>query len=270
LDFNSNFHGIIFCNTKRNVDTLVHQLTKLNYRAAALHGDVTQDQREKILKQFRTGHVKVLVATDVAARGIDVEDLTHIINYSLPLSSESYVHRIGRTGRAGKKGVAISFVIPSEKRKLNSIERNNNCKLIQKEFPLPKDIIEKKEEQVKEIIKNIIEANMGKSSKYKAMADGLLKKYHAGEVVSAILKYSFKNELDVNSYNDLGQLRMSSSREGRKKRQRGRRRPRSRDRRSNNEFDNKKTEHKTFSDHQANNKDKKPRNSSFKKKRRRR
>ena len=155
VDFYIDFYGIIFCNTKATVDTLTQQLTKLNYHAAALHGDITQGQREKILQQFRNKHIKILVATDVAARGIDVNDLTHVINYSLPQSPESYVHRIGRTGRAGKKGISITLVIPSEKRTLKFVEKINKCTILKQKLPSAKEIIKHKEAQIKTIIKNI-------------------------------------------------------------------------------------------------------------------
>ncbi|MBT3297892.1 DEAD/DEAH box helicase [archaeon] len=205
IDSNIDFHGIIFCNTKAAVDTLAHQLTRMNYSSAALHGDITQSQREKILQKFRNKYVKVLIATDVAARGIDVNDLTHVINFSLPQSPESYVHRIGRTGRAGKKGISITLVIPSERRKLSFVERINSCKLKKHKLPSPKKIIEDKEAQIKVIIKNIIESNKNKSSKYKNMADDLLKDNDPSEIVSAVLKYSFKSELEASNYKDISE-----------------------------------------------------------------
>jgi len=219
------FHGIIFCNTKISVDTLTSQLTNMNYSVAALHGDITQSQREKILQQFRNGSVKILVATDVAARGIDVTDLTHVINYSLPQSPELYVHRIGRTGRAGKKGISITFVIPSERRKLNFIERINKCKLIKRKLPSAKEIIKNKEVQIKTVIKNIIDANAGKSSKYTSMAEDLLKGHNPCEVISAVIKYSFKNELDLSTYKEISKPTMSSSDSDNTRFRRGRRRP---------------------------------------------
>ncbi len=211
IDFYSDFHGIVFCNTRATVDNLTQQLTKLNYNAAALHGDITQSQREKILQQFRDKYVKILVATDVAARGIDVNDLTHVINFSLPQSPESYVHRIGRTGRAGKQGISITFVIPSEKGKLKFVERINNCKIAKHEIPSPKEIIQNKEMHIKIIIDSIIKVNKGKSSKYTLMAEELLKNYDASEVVSAVLKYSFKNELNTTTYKDISKPSRASS-----------------------------------------------------------
>jgi len=209
IDYYTDFYGIVFCNTKSNVDSLAAQLIKRNYNAAALHGDITQDQRERILQKFKDKTITILVATDVAARGIDVNDLTHVVNYSLPQSPESYVHRIGRTGRAGKKGISITFVIPSEKRKLSFVEKVNKCKLIKQKLPSVKDIIDNKENKIKEIIKNVIKKNKGKKTKYNSMAEELLGKDTAEEVVAAVLKYSFKNELNANSYKDIADAKVS-------------------------------------------------------------
>jgi ATP-dependent RNA helicase DeaD len=187
--------------------------------AAALHGEITQGQREKILQEFRNRQVKVLVATDVAARGIDVQDLTHVVNYSLPQSPESYVHRIGRTGRAGKKGIAITFVIPSERRKLEFVERINRCKIKKQVLPTIHQVIKNREAQIKTVLENIIEANEG--SKYASMAKELLEKHNPEEVVAAILKYSFKTELELNSYKAISETIESPDR-GRQRQRPGR------------------------------------------------
>ncbi len=203
IDYYSDFHGIIFCNTKSSVDTVTNQLLKMDYSAASLHGDITQSQREKILQQFRDKKIKALIATDVAARGIDVNNLTQVINFSLPQSPESYVHRIGRTGRAGKTGIAITFIMPSERQRLSSVERVNNCKLKKAEVPSAKEIIQHKEFLIKDVIRSIIAANKGKDSKYDLMADELLNLYDAKDALSAVLKYSFKNELDTSTYKKL-------------------------------------------------------------------
>ncbi len=272
IDYYIDFHGIIFCNTKTSVDTLANQLTKMNYSAAALHGDITQSQREKILQQFRNGSVKILVATDVAARGIDVNDLTHVINYSLPQSPQLYVHRIGRTGRAGKKGISITFVIPSERRKLNFIERINKCKLIKQKLPSAKEIIKNKETQIKTIIKTIVDANAGKSSKYNSMAEDLLKGHQPCEVISAVLKYSFKNELDLNTYKEISKPTMNSSDSDNNRFRRGRRRPHRRfgKGRFKNRSSEDRSEKKTSSDKRFDKKKKKHGRSEFRQNKKRR
>ncbi len=117
IDIEPDFYGIVFCRTKIGVDEVATRLVAQGYSAEGLHGDVSQAQREKILRKFRDKAVNILVATDVAARGIDVSNLSHVINYSLPQDSESYVHRIGRTGRAGNQGTAITFISGAELRR---------------------------------------------------------------------------------------------------------------------------------------------------------
>ena len=114
--------AIVFCQTKRMVDILAKSLTSYGYPVAALHGDLTQARREKVLDDFRSGRIMVLIATDVAARGLDIEGVTHVINYDIPENPEVYVHRIGRTGRAGKEGKAITFVTSQEEHLLKGIK----------------------------------------------------------------------------------------------------------------------------------------------------
>ncbi|MDD3646591.1 MAG: DEAD/DEAH box helicase [Candidatus Gracilibacteria bacterium] len=124
LDYYNPFKSIIFTRTKREADRLSTMLVSQGYGAKGLHGDMEQRQREEVIKSFKSGQLEILVATDVAARGLDVNDVSHVINYHIPLETESYVHRIGRTGRAGKTGIAISIVTPSEFRGLNRIEKH--------------------------------------------------------------------------------------------------------------------------------------------------
>lgn len=127
------YKAIVFSATKINADKLAHELCDLGFQAAALHGDLKQKVRSRTLEQLRRGKIQILVATDVAARGIDVGDITHVFNYDMPRFCEDYVHRIGRTGRAGKSGTAISFVLPTDLRHLQRIERyiGQRLKLIQ-------------------------------------------------------------------------------------------------------------------------------------------
>ena len=123
LKFEKDFYGIVFCTTKLKAKHLGIKLTKLGFSAGAIHGDLEQDERERIIGKFRQKKIMILTATDVAARGLDIPDLTHIINYSLPRNSDSYVHRIGRTGRAGKPGIAITFVTPEDDSKFIRIRK---------------------------------------------------------------------------------------------------------------------------------------------------
>lgn len=129
LDYTKEFYAIVFCNTKIQTKELSDELNLRGYPADALHGDMSQDQRDLTMKKFKDKKIDLLVCTDVAARGIDVTDLTHVINYGLPQDNESYVHRIGRTGRAGNKGIALSIVSPSDVGKIYQVERITKAKI---------------------------------------------------------------------------------------------------------------------------------------------
>ncbi|WGD34139.1 DEAD/DEAH box helicase [Olleya sp. YS] len=141
-DANPDIFSVIFCRTKRDTQKVAEQLIEDGYSAGALHGDLSQNQRDIVMKQFRTRQIQMLVATDVAARGIDVDDVTHVINYQLSDEIETYTHRSGRTGRAGKTGVSMVIVSKSEVRKLKSIERIINKKFELKEIPNGMEICE--------------------------------------------------------------------------------------------------------------------------------
>ncbi len=123
--------AIIFCHTKRMVDMLVEKLQGLDYKAEAIHGDMSQSKREKVIKQFKSDKIDLMVATDVAARGLDIDDVNYVINYDIPEHPDVYVHRIGRTGRAGKEGVAISFVTKDEKYYLRSITAYTGMEIVE-------------------------------------------------------------------------------------------------------------------------------------------
>ena len=134
-DANPDIFSVIFCRTKRDTQKVAEQLIEDGYSAGALHGDLSQNQRDIVMKQFRSRQIQMLVATDVAARGIDVDDITHVINYQLSDEIETYTHRSGRTGRAGKTGISMVIVSKSEVRRLKSIERIINQKFELKEIP---------------------------------------------------------------------------------------------------------------------------------------
>jgi ATP-dependent RNA helicase DeaD len=201
MDITPDFHGIVFCRTKVMVDDVTMKLKGKDYHAAALHGDISQAQREKILRLFRKRNVHVLVATDVAARGIDVNDLTHVINFSLPQSPESYVHRIGRTGRAGKEGIAISFIIPSEKRRLKFIEKTVKQQLIKGVLPSIKEVLEVKKKGLKTRIDKMLTDDHTK--KYDDITSALLSEHKPEKVVASLLKYIFKSEIETNKYKEV-------------------------------------------------------------------
>ena len=131
---------IIFCRTKDRVDTVCDQLTDLGYNSDKIHGGMEQDDRLEVMNDFKRGEFRYLIATDVAARGIDIDNITHVINYDLPLEKESYVHRTGRTGRAGQRGKAITFVTPFEDRFLSEIEEYIGFKIPTKLAPAKEDV----------------------------------------------------------------------------------------------------------------------------------
>ena len=141
-DANPDIFSVIFCRTKRDTQKVAEQLIEDGYNAAALHGDLSQNQRDLVMKSFRARQIQMLVATDVAARGIDVEDITHVINYQLPDEIETYTHRSGRTGRAGKSGVSMVIVSKSEVRKIKNIERIIGQTFEKKEIPDGMEICE--------------------------------------------------------------------------------------------------------------------------------
>ena len=141
-DANPDIFSVIFCRTKRDTQKVAEQLVEDGYSAGALHGDLSQNQRDLVMNSFRKNQIQMLVATDVAARGIDVDDITHVINYQLPDEPEIYTHRSGRTGRAGKTGISMVIVSKSEIRKIKSIERIINQKFEMKQIPDSKDICE--------------------------------------------------------------------------------------------------------------------------------
>lgn len=142
-DNNPNIYAIIFCRTRRDTQEIADKLIQDGYNADALHGDLSQQQRDIVMKKFRDRVITLLVATDVAARGLDVDDLTHVINYGLPDDTAVYTHRSGRTGRAGKTGVSIAIIHSREKGRLREIERIIGKKFERKEVPTPEHIIEK-------------------------------------------------------------------------------------------------------------------------------
>ena len=150
--------SVVFTNTKKGADELVSDLQARGYFADALHGDLKQTQRDIVMDKFRNGTIDILVATDVAARGIDVDDVEAVFNYDLPQDEEYYVHRIGRTGRAGRSGISFSFVFGKEMRKMRDIERYTKTKLIKHDIPSVADVEEKKVNTFFNQVKEVIEA----------------------------------------------------------------------------------------------------------------
>lgn len=186
LDMESPELAIIFGRTKRRVDELSEALQKRGYSADGLHGDLSQNQRDNVMRKFRDGSIDVLVATDVAARGLDVSGVTHVINFDLPQDPESYVHRIGRTGRAGKEGTAWTFVTPREIDHLHFIERITRQRMNRKPLPSIAEAIEGKQRVTAERILEVVHND--EFSEYKAIAIQLLEQYDSVPLMAAAIK----------------------------------------------------------------------------------
>ena len=206
LDYTQNFYGIVFCRTKSEVDDVTNRLKARNYDAECIHGDITQGLRQKALDLFKKKVLTILVATDVAARGIDVSNLTHVINYSIPQEAESYVHRIGRTGRAGHKGIAITFVTPREARTLAQIKRVTKTEIKRESIPNVSEIIEAKKEALIAYIDEIIKEEDYTS--YESFADKLLAERDARHVVSSILRHFYEDEFLPESYGEIQDVKV--------------------------------------------------------------
>ncbi|WP_462323522.1 DEAD/DEAH box helicase [Desulfoplanes sp.] len=198
IDMAEDFYGIVFCRTKNDVDQTAGRLMDRGYDAEGLHGDISQVQREKILAKFKKHHITILVATDVAARGIDINDLTHVINYALPQDPESYVHRIGRTGRAGKEGTAITFITPAQSRRLLLIQRVTKSTIRKERVPKVEEIIKKKKRKIISLIKETLDADIG--DHFRDMAAELLEDIPEEDLFAAVLQHAFKDELDESNY----------------------------------------------------------------------
>ncbi|HEY4540432.1 MAG TPA: DEAD/DEAH box helicase, partial [Faecalibacter sp.] len=204
-DYYPNIYGIVFCRTRREAKEVADKLMQDGYNADALHGDLSQSQRDHVMEKFRNQNIQILVATDVAARGIDVNELTHVINYNLPDDPEVYVHRSGRTGRAGNKGISIIISNNREGRKIKELERIIASKIEHKNVPTGQEICEKRLFNLIEKIQNI-EVNDEQIDPYMATVqekladldrDDLLKRFVTVEF-NSFLEY-YKDSKDINT-----------------------------------------------------------------------
>jgi len=186
LDIQSPELAIIFGRTKRRVDELFEALNKRGYSAEGIHGDLTQARRDSVLRHFKEGVIDILVATDVAARGLDISGVTHVYNFDIPQDPESYVHRIGRTGRIGKTGSAVTFVTPRELHHLRLIERQTNRKMIRKPIPTLNEALEGQQRFAMEKLMNAVEE--GNLHQHKQLAESLLEDNDSVTLLSAALK----------------------------------------------------------------------------------
>jgi ATP-dependent RNA helicase DeaD len=201
IDMEENFYSLVFCRTKVDVDRIARHLIERGYDADALHGDMSQAQRTNMVEKFKSKKINILVATDVASRGLDVQNLTHVINFALPQDPESYVHRIGRTGRAGKEGSAITFITPAEYRKLQFIRRKAQTDIRKAKLPKIKDIIEAKKAKITNRISDIAKSEL--KEQYRKMSKELLGENDPEDVLAAVLQDSFGGQLDKSRYSQI-------------------------------------------------------------------
>jgi ATP-dependent RNA helicase DeaD len=204
LDSLDEYYGMIFCRTKVDAKTLADELNARGYPSDSMHGDMSQQQRDITMKNFKMKKINMLVCTDVAARGIDVDNLTHVINYGLPQDIESYVHRIGRTGRAGQTGVAITLVEPNERYRLRMVENNTKARIIQATLPTPKELkevmVRKELKKFDTIIEGLskLEADAVFTEKFAALEkEDLLKVMYNHIFKSQISRYDHAPSLEI-------------------------------------------------------------------------
>jgi ATP-dependent RNA helicase DeaD len=209
IDTEEHFYGLIFCNTKAETDDVTRWLIERNYDADALHGDIAQQQREKILKRFKARQIKILVATDVAARGIDVNDLTHVINLGLPQDPESYVHRIGRTGRAGKEGKAISIVDREGMGKIRFIEKIAKCQIKRAFLPPVEELAELKKTKILNELDGLLDHEL--DEQYMKMAYKLLTQNEPEQLVAALLKKAYSYDLDIKHFEHIQEIKFDAT-----------------------------------------------------------
>lgn len=186
LDMQNPDLAIVFGRTKRRVDEIAEALSKRGYSAAGIHGDLTQSQRDMVMRKFKHGTTDILVATDVAARGLDISGVTHIYNFDIPQDAEWYVHRIGRTGRAGEAGLAITFVTSREIGHLKYIEGSIKHKISRKPMPTSSDVLAGLQQAV---VNNLLEAaGKEETQAYRTLAVELLEEYDSETLLAAALK----------------------------------------------------------------------------------
>lgn len=209
VDVEPNFYGIVFCKTKLEVSMITDRLIKRGYDAGELHWDIQQKQRETTLNRFKKKQTTILVATDVAARWIDVNDISHVINYTLPWDAEAYVHRIWRTWRAGKKWTAITFVTASEYKKILFFKKITKTDIALGQIPQIKDIINKKKNQIKENIESQIVTEQ--YVQQLEFAKDILSEIDADKLVASLLSIFYKNELSESFYNEMDKVSIDKS-----------------------------------------------------------
>ena len=192
LDLEDPELAIIFARTRNEVDELTEALRVRGYSVEALHGGLDQPTRDRVMRRARAGQLDAIVATDVAARGIDLENLTHVINFGIPASFETYVHRIGRTGRAGRTGTAITIIEPREHRQLRALERFTRSKIEIRTVPSATDVQAKRLEVTRGAIEELL--TEGNLDRYRVIVESLCEEHDPMDVAAAAVRYAFENE----------------------------------------------------------------------------
>ncbi len=210
IDTEPEFYALVFCKTRLGADRLAGKLSDQGLDVEAMHGDVTQVQRERILAKFKSGHATILVATDVAARGIDINNLSHVINFDMPDSPENYVHRIGRTGRAGKTGKAISFITPGEFRKLQFIMQMTKAPIAKAMLPAGHAVIEMKREAMSQAVFAASETQA--PQEFQTLAKDILTSGKPQQMLASLLQMHFGGNLSASAYPEIEEpVRRSSA-----------------------------------------------------------
>jgi ATP-dependent RNA helicase DeaD len=204
-DINPDIYGIVFCRTRQETKDIADKLMADGYNADALHGDLSQAQRDYVMGRFRNRHLQILVATDVAARGLDVDNLTHVIHYHLPDDPENYIHRSGRTGRAGHKGISIAILAPAERRRISFIEKQTGQKLKACPIPSGEEVFKKRMENYLDNVATA-EATGFDISKFETIITEKLGSFSKEEIIEKFVALGFnklhndyKNATDLNS-----------------------------------------------------------------------
>ncbi len=224
LDVESPAAAIVFCRTRDEVDQIASTLNGRGYRAEALHGGMTQEQRDRVMGRLRSGTADLLVATDVAARGLDIDQLTHVVNYEVPSAPDSYVHRIGRVGRAGREGVAITLVEPREHRMLKTIERVTKQRIVVEKVPTTADLRSRRLELTRAALEEAILED--EFENFRVVVETLTDKYDVMEVALAAVKLAHEAGGVVHNDGEIPQVAPSPDRESRGPRGAGTRPPR--------------------------------------------
>jgi ATP-dependent RNA helicase DeaD len=192
LDIESPTSAIVFCRTRTEVDQLTESLGARGYSVESLHGGHNQDQRDRVMRRFRDGTTQILTATDVAARGLDIGHLSHVVNYDVPWTADAYVHRVGRTGRAGKEGVAITILEPREQRLLRNIEQQAKRKVSIESVPTVVDVRARQMELTSAGVREVLEA--GDTDGYGVLVDALAIDYDLRDIAAAAIKVAHETK----------------------------------------------------------------------------